>query len=75
MIFVSTCDVENAVVSGKGAVLPALTFPVDHDLHDLCPHREGCGVEGQAGRGAITCLKVLAWNKFKVKVKRRKKSV
>lgn len=58
--FVSTCDVEDGVVSREGAVLPALTFLVDHNLHDLCPQRDVGGVDGQTGGGAVTCLVVLA---------------
>jgi len=46
---VSTCDKEDCVVSGEGAVLPALTLPVDHDLHDLCSQRDFGGVDGHAG--------------------------
>lgn len=61
--FVSTCDIEDGVVSGEGAVLPALAFPVDHDLHDLRPQRDVGGVDGHTGGGAVTCLVVLAWDK------------
>lgn len=61
VILVSTCDVEDSVVSGEGAVLPALTFPVNHDLHDLCPQRDISSVDGHTGGGAVTCLVVLAW--------------
>lgn len=62
VILVSTCDVEDSVVSGEGAVLPALTFPVNHDLHDLCPQRDSSSVDGHTGGGAVTCLVVLAWD-------------
>lgn len=58
--FVSTCDVENRVVSTEGRVLPALTLPIDHDLHDLCPQRDAGGVQGQGRGGAIACLVILA---------------
>lgn len=60
---VSTCDVEDGVVSCEGAVLPALAFPVDHDLHDLCPQGDVAGVDGHPGGGAVTGLVVLACDK------------
>lgn len=59
---VPTCDVEDAVVGGEGAVLPALTLPVDHDLHHLSAHRDAAGVQGDAGGGAVTGLVVLTCN-------------
>lgn len=62
MIFVPTCDVEDSVVGRQWAVLPALTLPVDHDLHDLCPQWDVGGIDGHAGGGAITRLRVLTWD-------------
>lgn len=61
--FFSTCDIEDAVVGAEGAVLSALTFPVDHDLHDLCAQWDVGGVDGQTGGGTAARLKVLAWDK------------
>lgn len=58
-----TCDIEDSVVRGQRAVLPALTLPVDHDLHDICSHRDFGGVEGHTGGGAVTRLKVLTWER------------
>lgn len=63
LIFVSTCDVEHSIVSGEGTVLPLLTFPVYHNLHDLCPQRDVSSVDGYPRGGAVTCLVVLAWDK------------
>lgn len=55
--------VEDSVVGGKWAVLPALPLPVHHDFHYFCPEREVGGVDGHAGRRAIARLGVLTWNK------------
>lgn len=46
---VFTCHKENRVVHTEGTVLPALPFPVHHDLHDFCPQRDVGGVDGHAG--------------------------
>lgn len=58
---VPTGDVEDGVVGGERAVLPALPLPVDHDLHDLCPQGDVGGVDGHAGGGAVARLGVLTW--------------
>lgn len=60
--FDSTCDVEDTVISGEGAVLPALTLPVHHDLHDLGPQGDVGGVDGHTGGGTVACLIILTWN-------------
>lgn len=56
----ATCDVEDAVVGGEGTVLPALPFPVNHDLHHFGSQRDAGGVDGHAGGRAVACLVVLA---------------
>lgn len=61
-IFVPTCDVEDSVVGRKRAVLPALTLPVDHDLHDFSPQRDVGGIDGHTGGGAVARLRVLTWD-------------
>lgn len=55
--------VEDSVVCAEWAVLPALPLPVDHDLHDLCPHGEVSGVDRYAGGGAVARLGVLTLDK------------
>lgn len=62
MFCVSTCHVEHRVVHTEWTVLPALPFPVHHDLHDFCPQRDVGGVDGHTGGGAVACLVVLTWD-------------
>lgn len=69
--FDSTCDVEDTVVSGEGAVLPALTLPVDHDLHDLGAQRDVGGVDGHTGGGTVTRLIILTWNNQRRRTERK----
>lgn len=62
MIFVPTCDVKHSIVGRQRAVLPALALPVDHDLHDFSPQWDVGGIDGHAGGGAVTRLRVLTWD-------------
>lgn len=58
----STCHVEHRVVHAEWTVLPALPFPVHHDLHDFCPQGDAGGVDGHTGGGAVARLVVLTWD-------------
>lgn len=69
--FDSTCDVEDTVVRGEGAVLPALTLPVDHDLHDLGAQGDVGGVDGHTGGGTVTRLIILTWNNQRRRTERQ----